>query len=362
MNPRTPLLLAALLPFAAGLHAAPKPAAPKVKEATTGPATPAGPAAPAAQPVVEPIAIPAGARGYNRLVLEAITRMPLGGGYSVKSPATANLVAATTFQKDPKGGLGLRHATAQPSYCSGATYIIFLDVVSELVKAGKLKLSPEALAMLPVKRQADGVGVWGRWNANGPGTGRFFHELRLGTNIIGLDQAEPGDFLKVWWNEHVGKRERGHSVIFLGHEKTPEGEPGIRFWSANEPEGMSAKVVPLTKIKRALISRLEHPENLVNLPKLPPKDAFLASMLEVDCGEQEYLQSIGLAAAPPAEDAGKGEKIKVHIDGVPEAKPAAGGPKPDAEKAPAAPSGAVDKPGASKTPPVRSTVVPLRKP
>ena len=331
MKTTVPLFLAALLPLAICVEAAPKPKTPPAKPAATvKPAPPAKPAEKPARavPVVAPIKLPATATGYNKLVIDAIRRMPLGGGYSANSAATSKLVEASSAKKDSKGGLGFQPTIAQPSYCSGATYLVFLEVVNDLVKSGKVKLSQDVIAMLGVQRQMDGAGIWGRWNANGPGTGSFFHEARLGRNIVGHEQAEPGDFLKIWWNEHVGKRERGHSVIFLGHEKTAEGEPGIRFWSSNEPEGMSAKVVPLTKVKRALVSRFEHPEKLSNLDKLPPKDAFLASMLEKDATDEEYMKSIGLpvtaAAAPaPAPAENGSEKIVVQLDGVPdEATPA----------------------------------------
>ncbi len=313
----TLLFLAALLPPAASLEAAPKAKAPQ-----TNPAPPDKPA-------------PATVRGYNALVLEAIKRMPAGGGYSVNSAATTKLVEASAVKKDANGGLALQPAVAQPSYCSGATYLVFLEVVSDLLKSGKLKLSADIIAMLSVQRQPDGAGIWGRWNANGPGTGRFFYEAGIGSNFTGLDHAQPGDFLKVWWNGHVGKKERGHSVIFIGHEKTPDGEPGIRFWSSNEPEGMSSKVVPLTKIKRALVSRLDRPENLTNLAKLAPKDPFLASMLEKECSEEEYLKSMGLAgtpdATPPATKSGTA-KIVVRLDGVPD-EPASGAEAPPAAAA-----------------------------
>lgn len=351
-----PLFLAALLPLAALSPEAAAAKPPKAKPAEPEkPAAKTEPAPPKAQAVQEQeqIRIPAGLPAYNRMVLEAIRRMPSGGGYSISREATSKLVEASGMKKDARGGLGFQPATAQPSYCSGATYLVFLEVVSELIKAGRIRLSAAEIATLPVTRQLDGVGVWGRWNANGPGTGRFFYECRIGTNYEGLDKAKPGDFLKVWWNEHIGKRERGHSVVFLAHEKTPDGEPGIRFWSSNEPDGMGQKVIPLTKIKRALVSRLDHPENLGNLTKIAPKDGFLASMLEKDATREEYLSSIGLspgaaatpatppaapeaAAAPPAGE----EKIVVKLDGGPEStNPAAPAPAP-APGPPAAPKDA----------------------
>jgi hypothetical protein len=250
----------------------------------------------------------------NALILQIINKMPQGGGYATNSAATSKLVEAAAVQKG-KSGPATRPELAQPSYCSGATYLVFLGVVDQLIQDKKLKLSDEDRAALEVRRQLDGVGVWGRWNANGPGTGKFFHDLGLGSNHDGLDQAKAGDFLKIWWNDKIGRSERGHSVIFIKHAKTPEGEDGVQFWSSNEPDGMGLKTVPRKKIIRALISRFEHPEALTKLSTLPAKDAFLAGMLERDCPVEEYLQTVGVdagAAAPAAKD---GEtKVAVVID------------------------------------------------
>jgi hypothetical protein len=68
----------------------------------------------------------------------------------------------------------------------------------------------------------DGESLWGRWNANGPGTARLFYELGLGRNFTSFSAARPGDFLKIFWTDAVGKNENGHSVIFLGLERWTE--------------------------------------------------------------------------------------------------------------------------------------------
>src|SRR5256885_5765061 len=41
--------------------------------------------------------------------------------------------------------------------------------------------------------QRDGEGIWGRWNANGPGTARLFQELGIGRNFVDVSQAQPGE-------------------------------------------------------------------------------------------------------------------------------------------------------------------------
>ncbi len=256
----------------------------------------------------EPVIPVASSRDYNGMILKLVKRMPAGGGYSAGTGATAKLVEATAVQKDKSGLPSIRPQIAQPSYCSGATYLVFLSLVDQLIKDKQLKLSEDDRTALEVRRQLDGAGVWGRWNANGPGTGKFFHDLGLGSNFPGLDQARPGDFLKLWWNDHVGKSERGHSVIYLGRAKTPDGEPGVLIWSSNEPDGMGEKVIPEKKIHRSLVSRLEHPENLAKLASMAPKDAFLAGMLDRDCPDAEYMKTLGLKSAGANPSAGKDAK------------------------------------------------------
>lgn len=249
-----------------------------------------------AKPVIEPVRPAAQATvetNLNQMVLDQLPQMPHGGGYATTTEATGKLTEAVKAVSTGTG-LSLKPNLAQPSYCSGATYLVFLKVVDQLVKTKRLQLPAKLQQSLAVTRQLDGVGVWGRWNANGPGTARFFYELGLGRNFVGLEHARPGDFLKVWWNEFVGKQERGHSVIFLGRTKTAEGEC-IRFWSSNDPDGMGEKTVPVTKIMRALVSRFENPAGLARLGSLPAKDKFLASMLTRDCGEDEFLRLIGIS-------------------------------------------------------------------
>ena len=120
-------------------------------------------------------------------------------------------------------------------------------------------------ASLLITGQRDGEGVWGRWNANGPGTARLFYEMRLGRNFSEFAQAQPGDFMKIFWSNAVGRREHGHSVIFLGTE-TVNGVESVRFWSSNLGYGYSEKVVPRTKIAAAVFSRLTTPQNLGRAP------------------------------------------------------------------------------------------------
>ena len=77
------------------------------------------------------------------------------------------------------------------SFCSGATYLVFIKAIEELRDRGQLQLDFATLNQLIIRDQHDGEGVWGRWNANGPGTARLFYELGLGRNFADFAQASP---------------------------------------------------------------------------------------------------------------------------------------------------------------------------
>jgi len=223
----------------------------------------------------------------NRAVLDAVHAMPTGGGYSTGPAANRSLSSAV-----PRPGdlLSVRPEGAVPSYCSGATYLVFLKALSDLQNEGRLTIAPETIAALRPAGQPDGTGIWGRWNANGPGTARLFHELALGQNFTGLPAARPGDFLKIFWNDGIGASEHGHSVIFLGHD--PKAGT-LTFWSSNIPGGYGSKTVPMRRIHRLLFSRLEHPENL-NRPLLPRTDPYLSSLQQRSSSPSEMARQCGL--------------------------------------------------------------------
>lgn len=224
---------------------------------------------------------------YNALVLDAVRSMPSGGGYDTSKATDAIRQRAVTVRGDR---LVVDASRAKPSYCSGGTYLVFLKVVERLRSDGNIELSPAALQELAVADAKDGVGVWGRWNANGPGTAKFFADARVGQNFTSLDEAQPGDFLKIFWTEEIGRRERGHSVVYLGHRKGPSGETVIDYWSSNESAGYGRGSATLSRCKHLLFSRLIAPERLEGVTRLPDKDAFLASMLRVDSSRGEILR------------------------------------------------------------------------
>jgi hypothetical protein len=227
---------------------------------------------------------------WNEAILDAIGSLPIGGGYGTGADARDALIAAVAWED---GKPALRPAKAVPSFCSGGTYIVLLVALAREQRAGRVSLSPEAWRALMVEGQADGVGVWGRWNANGPGTGRLFEETGAGRNFTEVKDARRGDFLKIFWNDSIGAAERGHSVIFLGVQKV-KGEETVSFWSSNQPDGYGTKQVPRSKIKRMLFSRLDYPERLEEVSKLPEKDDFLAGLEGRSVSPAEAAKAVGL--------------------------------------------------------------------
>lgn len=137
-----------------------------------------------------------------------------------------------------------------------------------------MKLGERALeryANLDVK---DGEEVFGRWNANGPGTAKLFAELRCGVNFTDYGSARPGDFMKIWWTEEIGSRERGHLVVLLGQT-----EESVTFWSSNQPGGYGRKTVTKSRIRRVLFSRLTESRRLGAVSGLSVRNRFLEDML-----------------------------------------------------------------------------------
>ncbi|MBA2434192.1 MAG: hypothetical protein H0V54_03735 [Chthoniobacterales bacterium] len=226
----------------------------------------------------------------NPVILEQIKKMPSGGQYSASRTATIRLQSAAHFES---GKFFILPASASPSYCSGATYLVFMKTIETLRDRGELQLDYDTLDALMIRGQPDGRGIWGRWNANGPGTARLFHELGLGRNFDDFAEAQPGDFMKIFWSPEVGRAEHGHSVIYLGTEKKA-GLDYVRFWSSNIPFGYGEKSVPRAKIVRAIFSRLYTPANLKRIADVPDLDRYLASLERVRSSYAEAEEKCGM--------------------------------------------------------------------
>ncbi|MGJ8678437.1 MAG: hypothetical protein ACSHX0_13045 [Akkermansiaceae bacterium] len=221
---------------------------------------------------------------FNKALLAQIGQMPVGGGYSVKKDAFDGIFEAV-FIKD--GDLLLRPELATPSFCSSATYLVFMKTVMECREKGLLKLSDAELRALCFKDEPDGEGFWGKWNSNGPGVAKLVDDLKLGRNFESYESARAGDFMKIFWTDEIGRKERGHLVIYLGQRVDAKGTAMVRFWSSNKPNGYGVKEVTKDSIKWAIFSRVEKIKNLRKVDSLPHEDVFLKSMLIKDFTRDE---------------------------------------------------------------------------
>jgi hypothetical protein len=226
----------------------------------------------------------------NTLIVQQVKRMPSGGNYAANRLALIRLQSVAGVEK---GKFFMIPDAPYPSFCSGATYLVFVRTLEDLRRRGKIKLDFDTLSALVIRGQRDGEGIWGRWNANGPGTARLFYELGLGRNFTSFEQARPGDFMKILWTDEIGKLERGHSVIYMGCHMEDDIEM-VRYWSSNQPGGYGFKDVPRSEIKHAIFSRLEAPQKLARISRVPEIDPYLAGLLQERSSLNEVRKKCGL--------------------------------------------------------------------
>lgn len=204
-----------------------------------------------------------GNESFNTKVLAAVKSMPRGGGYDASDAAKNRMPEACAWKE---GSVTINAGAASPGFCSGATYLVLLEA-----------LGSGPREMMPVTDQIDGHGVFGRWNANGPGCAKIVADLGAGVNFTSWDEARPGDFLKIWWTEEIGGRERGHHVVFLGRNGD-----SVRYWSSNQPGGYGVKTAPVHECRRVLFTRITRPERFSAAGRLPERDPWLEAMLRKD--------------------------------------------------------------------------------
>lgn len=224
------------------------------------------------------------AADWNAQVLESIARMPEGGVYarflgSKKGAArythlyrtVEDLSAALAIEGSGRLKVSPKRAK-EFSFCSSATYLVFCDVVASLQAKGIFPEDPAIGRELldigtsesVIHGEKDGIGIFGHWNADGPGTAVLFERLDLGRNFTQIEQAKPGDFLKIFWNDLIGKGEKGHLVVYLGRD---EDSGAVHVWSSNLQNedgsgGYGTMWIDRSRIFRMVFSRLERPENL----------------------------------------------------------------------------------------------------
>lgn len=260
------------------------------------------------------------AADYNELLVRKIASMPEGGVYAAyrrelpEEERFRDLYETVEELSDSlRVGVGGRlkvepSRAAGYSFCSSATYLLFCALLEDLQKSGALAFPKELNRELVdvggsrevIHGEYDGVGLFGHWNANGPGTARLFTRLDLGTNFESFSAARPGDFLKIFWNDKIGKGERGHLVVYLGAK--PDGS-AIQVWSSNQnnedgSHGYGTMWIERSRIHRAVFSRLERPQNLVRWLEFSEREKtcdYLVGILKNPSTPEEMRRVIGLS-------------------------------------------------------------------
>lgn len=136
--------------------------------------------------------------------------------------------------------------------------------------------------------QHDGEGPWGWANANGPGLAVLVHRLGAGVNFEDWRKARPGDFMKIFWTDHIGRRESGHLTVLV-----KDGGDTVTFWSSNMPDGYGAKTVPKSQIRRVIFTRITRPERF-NLAPAVGSHPWLSSLLRQEVGIKEVRRYSGM--------------------------------------------------------------------
>lgn len=222
------------------------------------------------------------AEDYNADILESISKMPKGLGYKNNADA-AKVLRESVTSKDGKLVVDVNQKAG--NFCSGATYLVFLTTLQKLQDQGKIAMNEGIANNLKVKG-SDGSGVWGRWNANGPGTAGLFSDFNLGYNFTddNYEKSKPGDFVKIFWKDVVGTdEERGHSVILTRFLPPGSSGPAVKevcFWSSNSGVGYGEKCKKKEAIKHAIFSRLSKPQNINSVAGPVTTNPYLASLVK----------------------------------------------------------------------------------
>lgn len=203
--------------------------------------------------------------GYNRQILQAMDKVmairPDGGGYYTgigDSPVGYSLAL---------NGYNLINPIKNSSYCSGATYTVFIEALNLINSNYINQMNSSQLDAVRMQR-ADGTPrpdnelLWGLWNNDFWGVADAMVAFANVGQVIPPYAARPGDFLKIQWT-----KSSGHFVIFLGWIKGANGLPvGVRYWSSNTgTNGYGESEHSISSIYALLPVRLTNPDNIVTI-------------------------------------------------------------------------------------------------
>lgn len=244
------------------------------------------------------VAVPA-AKDHNSVITNVIANtLPKGKKFGLDTSETVTSLHNSISNQG--GKLLVDSDKVTSGNCATGTYMALMGALSA-EQAGGLKIDARAVqALMPTGHQPDGVGFWGRWNANGPGAAVAFKELGLGKNFVDSsidkvngavsDRPRAGDFMKIFWTsgkdggDVIGKGEHGHMTVFTRYITAENGEiTHVCFWTAsaaggtnNFAGGFGEKCVARSTIKHAIFSRLEHPENINKVTGIARENTYLS--------------------------------------------------------------------------------------
>lgn len=215
------------------------------------------------------------------------------GGYSTDDYAKESLVNSFTWSERMQRPI-FKPMTARPSFCSSAVWVATLSALMHWEEKNKYRaISAKAWQALMPRLVKDGEGAWGYANANGPGFALLVHRLGAGINFTDWNKARPSDILKIWWNEHIGGRERGHLVILV----KDEGDTACVWSSHKARDGQAAgyglRRIPKSAMKRVLFTRITRPAAFNRADKLPD-EPWLTALMSKDTSWKECVIRCGI--------------------------------------------------------------------
>ncbi len=215
------------------------------------------------------------------------------GNYSTEDSAKQALVDA--FEWDESAQRPHFHPlVARPSFCSSAVWAATLSALLQWEDQNRRRfISPDAWHALLPRLVKDGEGPWGYANANGPGFALLVHRLGAGINFTDWSKARPSDVLKIWWNEHIGGKERGHLVILV----QDDGDSAC-VWSSHQardgqPAGYGLRRIPKSAMKRVLFTRITRPSAFSKAAHLPD-EPWLSALMTQSTTWEECVRRCGI--------------------------------------------------------------------
>lgn len=197
--------------------------------------------------IADPTKLEAQCGEFNKDVLEQISTIPSGGGYSLRGSAT-NIPLKI-------GDSSITNSKAKTSFCTGATYTVAMKVFQKHRVFDQMSDAQKKNFEL---QHNDNYGFWGAWNNNYEGAGDANRLIKFGESVSSLDSACAGDFVN--FNRKNGS---GHSVVYLGQE-----DGKIYYWSSNKStKGFGVSCEPVSNIVQSAtaITRMTNPSNVANI-------------------------------------------------------------------------------------------------